>query len=166
MISGTDWIFIRNPKCATTSIVRALEADGSHVKKGSAHGNITLYPMRANRIVSVRNPFDRIVSAWNHLGPDQSFGDWLTGSPHEVAPGIDIKRVSQMYWLHGANIVLRFERIEDDFSELARRIRIDAKLPSLNARPHGHYREHFTPRLKEIVEDRFAYELERFGYAF
>jgi len=156
------FIFVRNPKTASTSINHLLKNNKGHGKHHGSYHDVK----RPMRFCVVRNPYDRMVSAFNHFTKnefEQEFLPWLTGEPHRVVPGIDTKRISQFYWCDGCTHVLRFENLREEFEALGL---TDKPLPHLNAKPHGHYRHFYCKRSREIVEDRFAWEIRKFGYEF
>lgn len=177
MLLGERFVFVENPKTASTSIQNALSEHGETVL--SKHDNLMSYriaPNRRWRVWCVRNPYDRIVSGYHHhtRSPKKagraypSFDQWVLGDPWITGPGTDFKRTSQMFWGHKCNLVLRFENLEEDFHNACVKIglpKID--LPILNAtKSRGSYREYFTSRSQRAVEDRFRWEIETYGYEF
>lgn len=158
------FIFVRNPKAASSSINHALQHLGhSHCKYHGAYHDVK----RPIRFGVVRNPFDRMVSAWNHFTKplwEENFYDWLVGEGHRVVPGIDTKRTSQFYWLDGCTDILRFENLKEDYQNILDKIGIGFPLPELNIKPHKHYRDVVCPKAQAIIEDRFAWEIRKFEY--
>jgi hypothetical protein len=73
-------------------------------------------------------------------------------------------------YIEGADFVMRYERLQEDFNEVLRRIGVDEpiEIPKINvtkARDHN-YREYYTPEARAIVERVYAPDIERFGYSF
>ena len=60
----------------------------------------------------------------------------------------------------------RFETIGEDSREIFRRLGIDAVLPSRNTSKHGHYSDWYDDRTEALVRERFAKDIEAFGYEF
>lgn len=65
------------------------------------------------------------------------------------------------------DFVGRFERLEADAAVAFAEIGLgEPKLPHANRRKRDHYSGFYTPELRAVVADRFAKDIERFGYAF
>jgi len=60
----------------------------------------------------------------------------------------------------------RFESLEEDFSQICRRLGLSANLPHANRSSHRDYRFYYTDRTIEYVADRCRDDISRFGYAF
>jgi hypothetical protein len=155
---------------------------------------------RAGLLVAcgVRNPFDEEVSHFKQRerefrarrdDPDQRRK--LTGgrAPRELAD-IDfetwLKRryvgswLSRLLgrrpkrppdWADGADVLIRFERLQADFDILMARLGVSdhVEVPVVNptgVRRKRPYQEFYTPRARAIVEDVFADRLRLYGYAF
>lgn len=171
MIAGKDWLFVGNPKAASTTLRHAFIHDLQGETLYTQHiPYITASMVPAVRlcIVCVRNPWDRMVSGWaynTHMG--ESFESWLTGSKWEVGIGLDFKRCPQTCWAWQCNKVLRFERLQEDWDRLCERQgwpRRDLRHKNPSERPD--YRNVYTDRTREIVADRFAPDIEAWGYEF
>ncbi len=133
----------------------------------------------------VRNPWDKVASHYRYriktnqtgLGVDPiSFTDWVRRAYGDRDPRyFDQPRMfmPQSRWVcdeDGAllvDFVGRFEQLEDDFAEVCRRLGRRAELPHLKSSSAGRdYRDLYDAESVEIVRDRFAEDLERFGYSF
>lgn len=69
----------------------------------------------------------------------------------------------------GVDLVLRFERLQEDFDALLERIgyRGSIKLPRTNVTVgRRSYRDYYTPRARKVIERAWASEIERYDYAF
>lgn len=66
------------------------------------------------------------------------------------------------------DFVGRFERLQCDFDTVVEKIEPKhmVSLPRINASKHRHYAEFYTPALIQVVTDRFARDIEAFGYKF
>lgn len=128
----------------------------------------------------VRNPWDRAVSLYERregrrMKEHMSFAafiDWMTlASATCIHP---LPHRYQLDWLispHGdllVDFVGRFESLAEDWRTIARRIGAEEGLPHANRHPEPrrHYTEYYTPRTIDIVQRRFAVDIEYFGYRF
>lgn len=126
------------------------------------------------KVTIVRNPWDRVVSLyfWHYRNSKQrpSF-DWFVRLPR-YRPA---RKTFDLYSINGAivaDVILRYEHLEDDFSEFVATLGFDSP-PSLprakgQHRPRGSrdYREIYSARTQQIVARRYAREIEAFGYEF
>jgi len=173
MIYGDNFIFIRNPKTGSTSCATALRAAGAK-SKFHHHSPLMEVEMKPCQpkfcAVVVRNPYDRMVSAWagNTEGEGESFLEWLASpEPWLCGPSIDGKRVPQIMWTNGTDWIMDFDFLPEQFEEFTSALGLDAKLPHQNkseAREGMHYRDIIDGRSREIIEDRFAPDFEVFGF--
>ena len=61
----------------------------------------------------------------------------------------------------------RFENFENDFSYVCNYLNIpDLKLPHINKRNRNRYTEYYDDETREIVEEKYARDIEYFGYKF
>ena len=129
---------------------------------------------RLYKFAVIRNPFDRLVSAYF--------------SPHRAAQGLDptfnhgeFRKVIQSaqvlreficvssgsHLSDDVDTLLSFERIEDDFAGLCRRLGLgDVSLPWINSSARGNYRDYYTQELRNLVSSKFAEEIEFGRYSF
>jgi hypothetical protein len=175
LMMGDNFVFVENPKTASTSIRNMLENAGGR-KVYQKHRNLSgwddperpLYRTAATRAVFVRHPLDRMVSGFHHTtGGKQDFAKWLTGDPWMVLPGVDFKRTSQLFWTARCNMVMRFENIEEELETLRERVGYEkTPLPKINVRPRAKpdFRDYYDTHLLEIMRDRFMVDFEVFGY--
>lgn len=141
----------------------------------------------------VRNPWDRLVSwyemivqrsvdpqaykltLWKYLlDHSRSFDDFIrncTGVIQDV-DGVKSFMFPQTDYLCDENgkplvqFIGRFERYETDAREILRRLDLDhLALPKLNASVHRDYRDYYTPETRQVVAERFARDVETFGYS-
>ena len=112
MVVGDNWVFIENPKTASSTIRSHLLANGGEVIKTK---HMTLMdsqtaPEKPIRFVVVRNPWDRMVSAWSYNTQMKTpFEEWLTGDKWEAGVGLDLKRCPQTCWTVRASKILFYE---------------------------------------------------------
>ncbi len=145
---------------------------------------------------AVRNPFDDLVSTYiknrqvyegslarpNQIMTDlrvdhlrycgtHRFDEWIEW--RYTRPGIlgrfKEQPIGRYEHTDGVDVILKFERLQQDFDALLARIGHDAtiELPRVNVTADRRdYREMYTPKTRRIVERAWAGELERFGYSF
>ena len=182
----TNALFVHINKTAGSSIERAL---GMPFQHRTALEFIDLVgPERWDRCFTfafVRNPWERVLSHYRYrvktnqtgLGTVQiSFGEWVRRTYGDQDPRYwDQPRMfmAQSNWLCDAtgdvlvDFVGRFERLERDFAEVCRRLGRKTELPHLKpSGPRNHYAAHYDAESRAIVADRFAKDIERFGYCF
>jgi hypothetical protein len=123
------------------------------------------------KFTCVRNPWDRMVSYY--FTPTQSPETWN----RKKFQGIISKAVSVADYLRlgpreedpFANVdsIMRFENLADDFRIVCSALDISPPiLPQYNRSNREHYSKYYDDELRESVRERFAAEIERFGYAF
>lgn len=127
----------------------------------------------------VRNPWARTVSLYRRREGIQlrdkltfeEFVRWISKSSDTcVHPS---PKVNQLDWLldDSGNVAVdfigRFERLEEDWAVVARRIGADPVLPHRRANPmKKHYTDYYTTASRDIIGEKFAVDIEYFGYAF
>ena len=137
---------------------------------------------------SVRNPFDALVSHYlkvnQRLEADpkrregatiaaKSFEGWLR---FRFRPGLWLRirgrQADQVIrWTEGADVVMRHERLQQDFDQLMVRVGVDRQvvIPEVNVtgiRKTRDYRDYYTPEARALVEELYAADLAEFGYRF
>ena len=137
---------------------------------------------------SVRNPFDALVSHYlkvnQRLEADpkrregatiaaKSFEGWLR---FRFRPGVWLRiRGRQpdevVRWTTGADVIMRHERLQDDFDQLMTRVGVGRRvvIPEVNVtgiRTTRHYQDFYTPTARALVEELYAADLAEFGYRF
>lgn len=133
----------------------------------------------------VRNPWDLQVSSWHHIRRErphllkgiedfEAFLRWKLDPQRPYQFHIDTSIELQSDYivdLHG-NIIVdfvgRYERLVDDFAEICRRIGIrPPELPQKRrAKDRKAYQEYYNSVTAALVAERFARDIEMFGYTF
>ncbi len=125
----------------------------------------------------VRNPWDRVVSWYNfqmHLSNVENV------EADRNIKGIDFSSYVHKYtniWAYDAlnqynftkccDFIGRYENLQQDFNIICDKIGIpQQKLPHKNKTKYKHYTEYYDDETKEIVEERFAKDIEHFNYEF
>jgi hypothetical protein len=126
------------------------------------------------KFTCVRNPWDRCVSFY--FSPHRREREW---SPEVfvdlvrrvVEPAhliVELEKGEGEAAFDNLDDVIRFERLEADFRRVCRTLALPVReLPKINLSKRGDYREYYeTDEMIELVADKFAPEITRFGYRF
>lgn len=175
-------IFVEVPKTGSTSIRSIV----GHPPK--PHVNIwqIAHEIDRERFTSyfkfgfVRNPWDRAVSLYERreglqLRDQMSFEKFVEWLKFSSATCIyPLPHRYQMDWFvdpHG-NIVVdyigKFETLLHDWAKISSKLGIDRELPHKNRRPgqKKHYAEYYSKETERMIYERFAVDIEFFGYEF
>jgi len=139
---------------------------------------------RLFKFAFVRNPWDLQVSSYHHLRRerphlvgDRDFEAFLRYKldpqrpyQYHIDTSIDLQ-TDYLIDLHGnllVDFIGRFERLEDDFREICRRIGIPS--PELahkrQATDRKDYRSYYTPDTAALVAEHFRSDIDRLNYRF
>ena len=189
------FIFLHIPKTAGTSMLEALSEYlhlSSPAKFRYGHPKLEEYFDSFNDKYNLeeyfifsfcRNPFDRLVSAFNYIqgGGVNRFDERLRDDLglqnlefKEFALNLlnqDLPEhfMPQVNFFAGRNLnfVGKFENIQQDFDIVCDKIGIPRqKLPHRNKRNHKHYTEYYDDETRQIVAEKYAKDIEYFGYKF
>ena len=140
------------------------------------------------RCAFVRNPWDRMVS-WHNMftvGYRGRLGRaaWKAGG-HDFAQFVRSSATIYRRWgpmsigfnqldyltdEHGTllvNDVYRFEDFENECRRLGARIGVKWRtIPHRNFHQHRHYSTYYTDELRDIIHQKYAKDIEAFGYRF
>jgi hypothetical protein len=171
-----------------------LSVEGTKLKKHSLVRDYmeVLEPEFFNcafKFAAVRNPWERMISIYYFnkfylrkatLSEDEAisikeepldeglFLQYLESAKRLrrfVSPWVDGKAVGLKK--HKMDFFLRNERLQADFDVVTAKIGIpQITLPRRNQSSHRQYAEYYTPALKQLVANRFADEIEMFGWKF
>ena len=121
----------------------------------------------------IRNPFDRLISAYFHPVRVMKFGD--TFDERKFINLINNQRTLREFTCLSAadhldthlNRLLRFEHLTQDLQALMHDLNLPFTPPKhLNQSTRTHYSHYYTPTTKSLVESRFAEELELGHYTY
>ncbi len=137
----------------------------------------------------VRNPFDRLVSCYTQKIVEQEpnerqFRNGLRWELNYQKPSFKdfIKivtknedNIKERHWNLYHNIIPvtdigfigRFENLQEDFNTICDKIGIpQQELPHINKTKHKHYTEYYDDETRQIVAEKYAKDIEYFGYEF
>ena len=161
-------IFIRNPRCASTSIAEALSSldfqniwDLEEGRQQNWH-SVDLLPLpyaKYYRFTTCRNPYSRLVSMWlfgvTHNGYAHSFSHYLNKiNPKHEYFGLQVKYASV------ADAVFPVEQLNDTLCLPFGTIHI----PRLNAIEHKAISEYYTPQLMYTAYIKYLWDFMSLGY--
>ena len=123
------------------------------------------------KFTCVRNPWDRMVSYYFRRTRDAK--DWARKEFKKMI----LKALSVADYLRldeskedpfdNVDYVMRFETLADDFRRVCAALNIPAKpLPKYNRSGREQYSRYYDDDLRALIRERFALEIERFGYVF
>ena len=128
----------------------------------------------------VRNPWDRAVSLYERkqglqLKSKMSFDEFIEWMKFSSATCLHpVPHRYQLDWFvspHGdiiVDFIGKFENLRDDWGKISLKIGANSELPEVNVNPNKrqHYSEYYTNKTRKIVLERFAVDIEYFGYEF
>ena len=193
MISHTHkFIFIHIPKTGGTSIEKVLSRYQTN-NESRVHIPLGYYDNSLYRdyykFVFVRNPWEKLVSQYfftqklkekRGLPPyNKSFKEFIleiTGWSKEF---VNLKNYKpwkspwQLPWIYdnsnnvAIDFIGRFENLQQDFDHITSELNIPKKkLPRKNKSKHKHYTEYYDDETRQIVAEKYAKDIEYFGYEF
>ena len=123
----------------------------------------------------MRNPFERAVSIVEYVNAFNRDN----GFPHLI---LDFKEFyikdfineqekskysSQYDFIKGCDFVGKLENLQEDFNKICDKIGIpQQQLPRINKSTHKHYTEYYDDETRQIVAEKYAKDIEYFGYEF
>lgn len=130
-------------------------------------------------ICCVRNPYDKLISAYSFTRKHELWRIYTPTEPtfKEFAENYCKRKEdnnfshahSQTRWITfegkiRADVILRFEHLEEDFSKLNQDYGTDYKLPHLNKTEHKNFKEYYDKELSNLVFKSYKEDFENFGY--
>jgi len=187
-------IFVHIPRCGGTSMEISMVGDNwfkidrttKHLIASTAKKIYEPYWDDYFKFSFVRNPWDRMVSMsrYSHfygcrieggkLNVNKYMKRWpnLEIDPRSKSKTENIKPIKNAVYLNILNEELdfigRFENLLEDFGKVCSIINCKNKLPHshYNKKTPKHYTEYYDDETREIVAERYARDIEYFGYKF
>lgn len=181
------FIFIHITKTAGTSISKTLSPYGDEFPKdteGGPHSHI----FEVKKLVTtsqfdsyfkfcfVRNPWDKMVSFFFHRKQNRQLPDTQNVLFSEwIEKWLDRGRSTwpQLHWIRDysgeilVDFIGRYENIKSDLENTTKRIGTKSvNLPVINTSKHTDFHCHYTQKAKQKVADKFAIDIDHFGYTF
>lgn len=176
------FVFFPNSKVAQRSIARDLLRDRVIVRKDDPHAwerrfdrLDDAYFARVITFTIVRNPFDRVVSAYHYLRDrcgDRPFRSFVVDVLAHEGTAFDPHFAPQAdSLLHDGSLLVdhvgRFETLEQSWREIAARIDAPAHLPHRGRSERAaRYADYYDDASRAVVERLYRDDLALFGYAF
>jgi hypothetical protein len=130
----------------------------------------------------VRNPWDLMTSSYNwwtqnaRLKNRKAYGNFLKekGFSFFIKSNSSYinecfhKNEGQLYWINNKiDFIGKFENLQQDFDTICEKIGIARQeLPHENKTNRKHYTEYYDDETREIVAQKYAKDIEYFGYKF
>lgn len=184
-------IFIHIPKCAGISICKSLLGNlgGGHLTIRDYQAAFTPHEfVNFFKFTIVRNPWDRLVSAYNFLkrgGLNERDRLWaeenlarFTDFNEFVKNWVNRKNVftyyhfrPQTYYVSIRNkpildYIGYMDRIKQDYEFIAKKINVTAPLQHINKSDHLDYKKIYNSSSIEIVRKTYEDDIQIFGYTF
>jgi len=184
------FIFVHIQKTAGSSITNALKKDKNTIRTCRQHTflNDCYYNKDYFKFCFVRNPWDRLVSWYNHinfagkqntfyiyiLDNSKNFSEFLTLT--NVIKDFGMKKsisINQLEYISDdegnvlTDYIGKFESINEDILEIGKKIGYnDFTIPHINKFPHKDYRTYYTDKEIELVQEMYKRDIDYFGYKF
>ena len=186
-------IFVHIPKCAGISVANTLFGN-------KAYGHLPIIGYQKIfttqefenffKFTFVRNPWDRLVSAYHFLkngGFDEidrawskenlskfdSFEefvcDWISNDGNIWTYNHFIPQYHFILDANGDSLmdcIGDIENLEEDFKDISKILGINSTLQHLNVSKRGSYRKYYTPTSRKIVEEIYKHDIALFDYKF
>ena len=129
----------------------------------------------------VRNPWDMRVSLYKYLAKGGhrsltryarrlSFPNWIKRYSNRVNVNTTHTGRTQLSYIEPSenmDFIGRFENLQEDFNVVCNKIGIPRQeLPHKNKSKREHYTEYYDDETRQIVAEKYAKDIEYFGYEF
>jgi Sulfotransferase family len=123
------------------------------------------------KFTCVRNPWDRMISLY--FSPGRKVAEWdraafkaLVSKTLSVADYLRLEETDRDPF-GNVDRIMRFENLSEDFLAVCQQLGISSSpLPTYNRSTRDDYAQYYNDELRELVRQRFAAEIEHFGYRF
>lgn len=190
--------FVHIPKSAGTSVGNWMvdHAGDSDVKLWWGHPPLSSIRRTHGvnyTIAVVRNPWDRLVSAYyyaqfgtspvpaldsemihemfikaNKYSKWPSFEQWIETLPQFYTTfNTQGMILPQTWWIgDNADLVIKMEELSSEFVKIQELFGSNDPLPKENTTVHGQYKEYYNDRTRDMVAQWFKKDIERWHYEF
>ena len=180
------FIFVHVPKTAGRIIENYL-LNFDSIREWQPHHPITDYIKRVKNFNSmfkfsfVRNPYEKLLSEYfyfrkkdgcnckrnfdTHYNTFKKFviSDAVENCSWKNHSTLQIEMANPKYM----NFIGRFENLQEDFNTVCDKIGIPRKkIQHRNKTEHKHYTEYYDEETKQFVAEKYAKDIEYFGYKF
>jgi len=168
-------IYYDIPKCASSTI------RGTFFNNNMSLANPQTDLKKYFKFTFCRNPFDRMVSNYSmftQIGGRSKQIQQFNNNPIKLSFSEFVKLacqhtnhhwVPQYDFIRGYEIdyIGRLENMQQDFDIVCDKIGIARQqLPHINKSKHKHYTEYYDDETRQIVAEKYAKDIEHFGYKF
>ena len=185
------FVFLAVPKTASTTIRLALTKYSDKLSEDDAdspyHHHVSAKKLKKHfryknwnwneyfKFAFVRNPWDRVVSIYGYLksralenrpkpvfylNNTKTFKEYIFNGVYYQPQLNHFGNISEFY-------IGKFENLQQDFDIICDKIGIPKQqLPHKNATKHKHYTEYYDDETRQIVAEKYAKDIEYFGYEF
>lgn len=177
-----QFVWFRVAKVGTRTILDLF--DRAEVQLTAEHPLGCFYPVNRYRdyfkFAFVRNPWDRIVSAWSekvvlkgrfpgYAQEDRSFEHFVDFVSEEIdleRGNAHLRLQSRLIDLNFLDFLGRYERFQEDLTEVMDILGIEGEIVWKNASNKGDYHQYYTERTRDKVADLYRKDIQLFGYTY
>ena len=180
------FISIEVPKTGTTTICSALKRKfGCKSPQPKKHLDLEQYrEMFPDEVQSyftfsfVRNPWSRVVSLYHRSEGTKmkskmtfsEFVNWIKLATDTCVMPTPKKNMIDFFKLDGKvkiDFIGKLENFQADFNTICDKIGVPRrKLPYKNRSAHKHYTKYYNDETRQIIAEKFAKDINYFGYKF
>jgi hypothetical protein len=184
-ISSLNIYFTHIPKTAGSSMIESLRNQGGGINICAGH--MKFYPNNSIKIVSIRNPYDRLVSAYYfmlnggcNVGPDKEISKYLVENYNTFELFVhnfstDKKLIEWCHFIPASTWVcntlehydhiIRYEHLADDWSKFCDIYHLQNNLGWMRLGEHKHYVSLYTPEMVDVVKEFYHDDFVNLGYS-